>query len=63
MYALRHKKEHFELLSTVQVKDSTTGQPIKDVTLQVKAIALEHGLTVFAYKGIPNAEGKLTWLE
>ncbi|WP_103125704.1 hypothetical protein [Nostoc cycadae] len=48
---------------TVQVKDSATGLPIKDVTLQVKAIALEHDFTVFAYKGIPNAEGKLTWLE
>ncbi len=47
----------------MQVKDSNTGQPIKDVTLQVKAIALEHDLTVFAYKGIPNPEGKLTWLE
>jgi hypothetical protein len=47
----------------VQVKDATTGQPIKDVVLQVKAIALEHDLTVFTYKGVSNQEGKLIWLE
>lgn len=47
----------------LQVKDSVTGQPIKDVALQVKAIALEHDLTVFTYKGIPDSEGKLTWQE
>ncbi|MDZ8226867.1 hypothetical protein [Nostoc sp. ChiVER01] len=48
---------------SLQVKDSATGQPIKDVALQVKAIALEHNLTVFDYKGIPDEQGKLTWLE
>ncbi|MBC6431976.1 hypothetical protein FM036_14820 [Nostoc sp. HG1] len=47
----------------LQVKDSATGQPIKDVALQVKAIATEHNLTVFDYKGIPDEQGKLTWLE
>ncbi|MDZ7964037.1 MAG: hypothetical protein RM368_03530 [Nostoc sp. DedSLP03] len=47
----------------LQVKDSTTGQPITDVALQVKAIAAEHNLTVFDYKGIPDEQGKLTWLE
>jgi hypothetical protein len=31
--------------------------------LQVKAIATEHNLTVFDYKGIPDEQGKLTWLE
>jgi hypothetical protein len=47
----------------LQVKDSVTGQPIKDVALQVKAIALEHNLTVFAYKGVADQQGKLTWQE
>ncbi len=47
----------------VQVKDAATGQPIKDVGLQVKAIALEDNLTVFAYKGVTNQAGKLTWRE
>lgn len=48
---------------SVQVIDGNTGQPINDVGLQVKAIALENNLTVFTYKGFPNQEGKLTWLE
>jgi hypothetical protein len=47
----------------LQVKDSATGQPITDVALQIKAIATEHNLTVFDYKGIPDEQGKLTWLE
>ncbi|MBW4586751.1 hypothetical protein G7B40_015160 [Aetokthonos hydrillicola Thurmond2011] len=47
----------------LQVKDSATGKPVKDVALQVKAIALEHGLTVFTYKGFANPEGKLIWQE
>ena len=47
----------------LQVKDSVTGQPIRDVALQVKAIATEHNLTVFDYKGIPDQQGKLMWLE
>ncbi|MEH2175997.1 hypothetical protein [Nostoc sp.] len=47
----------------LQVKDAATGQPVTDVALQVKAIATEHNLTVFDYKGIPDEQGKLTWLE
>ncbi|RCJ39682.1 hypothetical protein A6770_11390 [Nostoc minutum NIES-26] len=47
----------------VQVKDTATGKPIKDVALQVKAIALEDNLTVFAYQGVSDQEGKFTWLE
>ncbi|MEH2355343.1 hypothetical protein [Nostoc sp.] len=47
----------------LQVKDATTGQPRTDVALQVKAIATEHNLTVFDYKGIPDEQGKLIWLE
>ncbi|MDZ8065006.1 MAG: hypothetical protein RMY64_05105 [Nostoc sp. DedQUE08] len=47
----------------LQVKDTATGQPVTDVALQIKAIATEHNLTVFDYKGIPDEQGKLTWLE
>ncbi|MEH2163518.1 MAG: hypothetical protein V7K38_21400 [Nostoc sp.] len=47
---------------TLQVKDSA-GEPMEDVALEVKAIATEHNLTVFDYKGIPDEQGKLTWLE
>ena len=47
----------------VEVKDSTTGAAIKDVGLRVSAIALEDNLTVFAYQGFPNSEGKLIWQE
>ncbi|AFZ58353.1 hypothetical protein H6G54_04295 [Anabaena cylindrica FACHB-243] len=46
----------------VQVKDSTTGKPIQDARLLVKAIALEDNLTVFAYNGVTNKEGKLRWM-
>lgn len=47
----------------LQVKDAATGQPLKDVVLQIKAIALEHNLTVFTYKGMPDQLGNLTWQE
>jgi hypothetical protein len=47
----------------VEVKDSTTGAAIQDIGLRVKAIALEDNLTVFAYQGFPNSEGKLIWQE
>ncbi|MTJ49684.1 hypothetical protein [Dolichospermum sp. UHCC 0259] len=47
----------------VEVKDSTTGAAIQDVGLRVSAIALEDDLTVFAYQGFPNSEGKLIWQE
>ncbi|MEA5579598.1 hypothetical protein [Anabaena sp. UHCC 0451] len=47
----------------VEVKDSNTGEPIKDAVLKVKAIALEDNLTVFAYQGFPNEKGQLIWKE
>ncbi|MDB9523065.1 hypothetical protein PN480_14090 [Dolichospermum circinale CS-1225] len=31
--------------------------------MRVKAIALEDNLTVFAYQGVPNSEGRLIWQE
>nr|WP_144051057.1 hypothetical protein [Calothrix sp. PCC 6303] len=46
---------------SVQVKDGKTGESIKDVVFQVKAVALEDNLPIFAYKAIPDANGKLTW--
>lgn len=48
---------------TVQVMDAATKQPITDVRLNVQSIALEHNELVFAYEGMPNAEGQLTWQE
>jgi hypothetical protein len=47
----------------IQVKDTKNGQPIKNVGLQVKAIALEDNLTVFAYTGLTDQEGNLKWQE
>ncbi|ACC84493.1 hypothetical protein [Nostoc punctiforme] len=47
----------------LQLKDTASGQPIADVALEVKAIATEHNLTIFDYKGIPDEQGKLTWQE
>lgn len=48
---------------TVQVSDTATKQPVKDVVLQVKAIALSDNLPMFAFKAIPDSNGKLTWQE
>ncbi len=45
---------------SVEVNDNM-GKPIKDAVLDVKAIALENDLTVFAYKGFPDQDGKLVW--
>lgn len=47
----------------LQVKDTATGQPVTDIGLFLKAIALEHDLTVFTYKGVADSEGRLTWQE
>ncbi|MFM2064574.1 MAG: hypothetical protein RLZZ507_4245 [Cyanobacteriota bacterium] len=47
----------------VEVKNSNTGEAIKDAVLKVQTIALEDDLTVFAYQGFPNPEGKLIWQE
>jgi hypothetical protein len=45
----------------VQLSDRTTGKPVTDAVLQVKAIQDEHHETVFVYQGVPDATGKLTW--
>ncbi|MBK1986045.1 hypothetical protein A0J48_000505 [Sphaerospermopsis aphanizomenoides BCCUSP55] len=45
---------------SVEVKDNT-GKPIKDAVIDVKSVALEDNLTVFAYQGFSNQDGKLIW--
>lgn len=41
--------------------DTQTHQPATDVILNVKTTQLEHEWVAFAYQGIPDATGKLTW--
>lgn len=45
----------------VQVIDTTTNQPATDVILNIKATQIEHEWVAFAYQGMTDAEGKLTW--
>jgi hypothetical protein len=45
----------------VQVIDTTTGQPASDVILNIKATQAEHGWVAFAYQGLTDAKGPLTW--
>lgn len=45
----------------VQVIDQKTSQPVSDVLLNVKTTALEDGWVAFAYQGVPDATGKLSW--
>lgn len=46
---------------TVRVTDAATREPITDVIVKLQAIALEHNERVFAFEGIPNNAGELTW--
>ncbi|MCC5639254.1 hypothetical protein LC593_26200 [Nostoc sp. CHAB 5844] len=45
----------------VQVIDQKTKQPVSDVLLNIKTTALEDAWIPFAYQGIPDATGKLSW--
>jgi hypothetical protein len=45
----------------VKVTDTKTNRPVTDVLLNIKTIQLEHDWIAFAYKGIPDAAGKLVW--
>lgn len=45
----------------VQLTDANIGQNAKDVVIKVKATQMEHNETVFAYQGVPDANGKLMW--
>ena len=47
----------------VQVTDTKTNQPVTDVLLNIKTIQLENDWIAFAYKGVPDAAGKLVWQE
>lgn len=48
---------------SVQVTDVSTGQPVTDLLLKVKATQLQNRWVAFAYNGIPDAKGQLTWQE
>ena len=45
----------------VQVIDTTTGQPATDVMLNIKATPAEDKWVAFAYQGVTDAKGQLTW--
>ncbi len=46
---------------SARLMDTRTNQPIQDVTFQLKAKDAEHGATVLAIAGKPNASGIFTW--
>jgi hypothetical protein len=48
---------------TVQVTDTTTRQPAKDVILKIKTTPTADEWTAFAYQGVPDDKGQLTWEE
>ncbi len=43
--------------------DSQTNQPLSDAIFAVKATQLEKNWVAFAYQGVPDARGTLTWRE
>jgi hypothetical protein len=45
----------------VQVIDTTTGQPATDVMLKIKTAPAGGEWVAFAYQGVPDAKGQLTW--
>ncbi|WP_413199882.1 hypothetical protein [Nostoc piscinale] len=45
----------------VQVVDEKTKQPVSDVLVNIKTKSLEDGWVPFAYQGIPDTTGKLSW--
>lgn len=48
-------------LFSVNVQDSVTGYSVEDVRLNVQTVSLEHEWTAFAYQGVPDEAGQLTW--
>jgi hypothetical protein len=48
---------------TLQIKDVTTDKPISDLAFNLKVTALEDRRTMFAYQGVPDAQGEFTWQE
>jgi hypothetical protein len=47
----------------VQVINPQTNQPVTDVFMKIKATQLEDKWVAFAYEGVPDVNGKLTWEE
>jgi len=45
----------------VKVTDNQANQPATDVILNLKTTQLEHEWVAFAYQGVPDAAGQLTW--
>lgn len=45
----------------VQAIDTITNQPATDVVFSIKTTQLENNWVAFAYRGIPDLNGKLTW--
>lgn len=45
----------------IRLTDATTQAPISDAQVAIRAIALEHNETLFAYEGRTNADGVLSW--
>lgn len=45
----------------VQAIDTITNQPATDVVFNIKTTQLENNWVAFAYQGIPDVNGKLTW--
>jgi hypothetical protein len=41
--------------------DTQTNQPVTDVNLKIKTTQIENNWVAFAYQGIPNATGQLSW--
>lgn len=46
---------------TVLVTDTTTEEPISNTAVNLQAIALEHNERVFAFAGMTDQSGRLTW--
>lgn len=43
--------------------DSKTNQPVSDAIFDIKSTQLENNWVAFAYQGVPDANGTLTWQE
>ncbi len=46
---------------SIQVLDTATGQPANDVMVNIKATQTENNWVTFAYQGMTNTNGQLTW--
>lgn len=47
----------------VKITNPNTGEPLIDTQVRVESVALESDALMFAYRGIADATGKLTWQE